>query len=370
MTVRAAILSEAGGTFVVEPVDLAEIEDDEVLVRVAGVGICHTDIAVRDRVIPVPLPVVLGHEASGIVEKTGSSVTDVSPGDKVVIGFMSCGECSACKETVPGYCESFAQLNFMGSRPDGSTAWTQNGESLGSHFFGQSSFATHAVANARNVVKVDSDLPLELLGPLGCGFMTGAGAVLKSLNLAAENSFAVFGAGPVGMAAIMAAKARGCAEIIAIDPLSERRETALEMGATAVCDPGAGNDVADAIRAIIPAGVDAALDTTGVPDVIAAAIASLAKRGTCALVAAPKAPGATVPVGFGAVAAGGLRIMGIMEGDADPQSFIPELLELQRTGNFPFERLIESYAFDDIEQAISEQAKGKCVKAVLVMDKA
>jgi len=368
MTISAAVLSEANGSFAIRSVELGPIADHEILVRVAGVGICHTDIAVRDRVIPVPLPVVLGHEAAGTVERIGSSVGDVSVGDKVVIGFMSCGTCPACDDSVPGYCESFALLNFMGSRIDGSTAWTLNGEPLGSHFFGQSSFATHAVVSARNVVKVSTDLPLELLGPLGCGFMTGAGAVLNSLDCEAGSSFAVFGAGPVGMAAIMAAKARDCAEIIAIDPLPERRKTAMEVGATAVCDPGSEKDLAEAIRAIVPSGVQAALDTTGVPAVIAAAIASLAKRGTCALVAAPKTAGATVPVAFGSLAASGARIIGVMEGDADLKSFIPELLDLQREGKFPFEQLIQTYPFEEIERAIAEQAAGICVKAVLIMD--
>lgn len=368
MKVLAAILSQADGQFAVRPVELGPIGADEVLVRVAGVGICHTDLAVRDRVIPVPLPVVLGHEAAVVVEAVGSSVSGLQCGDKVVLGFMSCGECPACHEAVPGYCDSFAQLNFSGKRQDGSTAWSIDGRPLGSHFFGQSSFANYAVAHARNVVKVDSELPLELLGPLGCGFMTGAGAVLNVLDCQPGTSIAVFGAGPVGMAAILAAKARGAETIIAIDPLASRRETALEMGATDAIDPSGLDDLPGAIRKISVRGVASALDTTGVPEVIAAAIASLAKRGTLALVAAPKVASAAVPVAFGALAAAGARIVGVMEGDADPQRFIPELLGLQTRGMFPFERLIQTYPFAEIERAIAEQAEGRCVKAVLIMD--
>lgn len=368
MEVLAAILSQANGQFAVRPVELGPIGEDEVLVRVAGVGICHTDLAVRDRVIPVPLPVVLGHEAAGIVEAVGASVAGLSLGDKVVLGFMSCGACPSCHDAVPGYCDSFAQLNFSGKRADGSTAWSADGEPIGSHFFGQSSFATYAVAHVRNVVKIDSELPLELLGPLGCGFMTGAGAVLNVLDCQPGTSIAVFGAGPVGMAGILAAKARGATTIIAIDPLESRRETALEMGATHAIDPSGKDELPSAIRTVSWRGVANALDTTGVPEVIAAAIASLAKRGTLVLVAAPRVAGATVSVAFGGLAAAGARIVGVMEGDADPQRFIPELLELQAKGLFPFERLIRNYPFAEIERAIAEQAEGRCVKAVLTMD--
>lgn len=368
MTVLAAVLSEPHGSFTLQPVELGALAGSEVLVRVSGVGICHTDLAVRDRVIPVPLPVVLGHEAAGIVEAIGPDVAGLAVGDKVVMGFMSCGHCPACDDAVPGYCDQFAPLNFMGARTDGTTAWTSQGARLGSHYFGQSSFATHAVAHMRNVVKVETDLPLALLGPLGCGFMTGAGTVLNALDCQPGTSLAVFGAGPVGMAAIMAAKARDLGIIVAIDPLEERRHAALHCGATHVIDPSGATDVTATIRSIAARGVEAALDTTGVEQVIATAITTLAKRGTVALVAAPKVAGATVPVAYGALAASGARIIGVMEGDADPQIFVPQLLELQRQGLFPFEQLIQTYPFAEIERAIAEQAAGRCVKAVLTMD--
>ncbi len=342
MKTLAAILSKPNGKFEVKPVELGPLGEQEVLVRVSGVGICHTDLAVRDRVIPVPLPVVLGHEAAGIVEKIGSAVDSLAIGDKVVLGFMSCGHCPACDDAVPGYCDQFGPLNFMGARPDGTTALTMQGERVGSHYFGQSSFARHAIANVRNTVKVDTELPLELLGPLGCGFMTGAGAVLNALDCQPRTSFAVFGAGPVGMAAIMAAKSRGLATIIAIDPLEERRQTALACGATHAINPKVEADIPAAIREIDVRGVNATLDTTGVSEVIASAIAALAKRGTLALVAAPKTAGATVPVTYGALAANGAKVIGVMEGDADPQLFVPQLLELQRQGLFPFDRLIQT----------------------------
>lgn len=365
---QAAILEEAGGKFRIRSVTISQPLPDEVLVRIVGVGICHTDLAVRDRIIPVPLPLVLGHEASGIVEAVGDGVDTVSPGDHVVLSFLSCGNCPACADHVPGYCDQFAALNFLGRRLDGSTAFCCDGHPVGSHFFGQSSFASLAIANKRNVVRVDSNLPLELLGPLGCGFLTGAGTVLHALDCAPGSAIAIFGAGPVGMAAIMAAKARGCRDIIAIDPLASRRAIAMEIGATAALDPGGGTDVPAALRSIVPRGANAALDTTGIATVISSAIDSLAKRGKLALVAAPKTAGATVDLRFGAIASSGIQLIGVMEGDCDPQAFIPELLRLQAAGSFPFERLIKTYPFQDIERAIAEQAEGHCVKAVLTMD--
>lgn len=364
----AAILAQPGGVLRLATVQIGALRAEEVLVRVVGVGICHTDLAVRDRVIPVPLPVVLGHEASGVVEAVGAAVEDFAPGDQVVISFLACGACGACSDAAPGYCDQFAALNFLGRRLDGTTAFSDGEAPIGSHFFGQSSFATRAVASRHNLVKVESNLPLALLGPLGCGFLTGAGTVLHSLNLAAGTSLAVFGAGPVGMAAIMAAKARGCAQIIAIDPLATRREMAMEIGATAAIDPAAEKDVPAAIRAYLSRGADAAIDTSGIARVIASAIDSLAKRGQCALVAALKTAGATVELRFGALASNGIRIVGVMEGDCEPRRFIPELLRMHERGDFPFDRLIQTYPFAEIERAIAEQAEGRCVKAVLTME--
>src|SRR5262249_6461614 len=158
----------------------------------------------RDQYYPTPLPAVLGHEGAGVVEQVGARVAKVQPGDHVVLSYLSCGACPNCQQGQIGYCPHLFALNFGGGRLDGSKALRRGGRTISSHFFGQSSFATHALANQRNVVKVPSDAPLERLGPLGCGIQTGAGGVMNCLNPRAGASIAVFGAGAVGMSAIMA----------------------------------------------------------------------------------------------------------------------------------------------------------------------
>src|SRR5215217_7193287 len=175
MEIIAAVVREEGQPFSVEELELEEPRADEVLVRVVAAGVCHTDLIVRDQWYPVPLPAVLGHEGAGVVEKVGEGVTKVRPGDHVVLTFDSCGECPSCLGGKPAYCLNFFGRNFGGSRPDGSTGISEDGDALHSHFFGQSSFASHALAAERSVIQVSQDAPLELLGPLGCGVQTGAG---------------------------------------------------------------------------------------------------------------------------------------------------------------------------------------------------
>lgn len=287
MIIQAAICREPHGAFSIEDVTLDGPRADEVLVRIVGAGVCHTDMAVRDRQIPTPLPLVLGHEGSGIVEAVGAGVSSVQPGDRVVLSFASCGACPNCDDHVPAYCYQFGLLNFSGGRADGSSALVKGEERINANFFGQSSFATHALAFERNVVKVGDDVPLELLGPLGCGIQTGAGAVLNSMHVKAGRSIAVFGAGAVGLSAIMAAKIAGAHPIIAIDLHDSRLALAQELGATHIIKGDA--DLAAEIAAIAPTGVNYAFDTTGLSKLIELAFSLLAPRGTLGLVGASDA---------------------------------------------------------------------------------
>ena len=209
MKATAAVVWEKERPFSMEEVEVDEPRAGEVLVRIVGVGVCHTDLIVRDQWYPVPLPAVLGHEGSGVVESVGPGVEKVRPGDHVVLSFDHCGHCANCLKGRPSYCTTFFERNFGGQRMDGSTALDKDGQALHSHFFGQSSFATYALASQNSVVKVPQDAPLESLGPLGCGVQTGAGAVLNSLKPEPGSSIAVFGTGAVGISAIMAAVAAG-----------------------------------------------------------------------------------------------------------------------------------------------------------------
>jgi aryl-alcohol dehydrogenase len=351
--------------FCVEVLELESPREDEVLVRIVGTGVCHSDILVVDQVLPVPLPAVLGHEGSGIVEAVGAKVTKVKPGDHVVLTFNFCGTCERCVNGEPAYCLNFQALNFAGMRPDGSRAICSCGKGISSNFFGQSSFASHALANERNVVKVSQDAPLELLGPLGCGVQTGAGAVMRALAAEAGSTIAIFGAGPVGLSAVMGAVVQGCSTIILVEPIPSRRALALELGATHVIDPTAGN-AAEQIRAILPSGVKYAVDTSGVVPAIAAASQSLAVRGKLAIVGVPSNPEAMLPVNIIGMLVQGMSVISVVEGDSVPDDFIPELVRLHAAGRFPLEKIMKTYPFGEINQAVADQIAGACVKAVVV----
>jgi aryl-alcohol dehydrogenase len=257
-------------------------------------------------------------------------------------------------------------LNFSGRRRDGTSCLhDQNGE-VSSHFFGQSSFATHAIVAAKNAVKVTKDAPIELLGPLGCGIMTGAGAVFHALQLKQGESLLVTGGGPVGLSAVMAGVVRGADMILVSDPLPSRRAMAIDLGATHVIDPAAG-ELAEQVRAIVPAGVENVLDTSGIAPVIEAAVGTLAVRGRLATVGVPRSADAAVSLNILQMLSLGIQISGVTEGNADPQTFLPQLVDLFLAGKFPIDRMISSYRLDQINEAIADQHAGRCVKAILTM---
>ncbi|MCT2588882.1 NAD(P)-dependent alcohol dehydrogenase [Streptomyces sp. N2-109] len=364
MKVTAAVSTAPQAPFEMRELELSALAPDELRVRLVATGVCHTDALVRDQAYPTPLPAVLGHEGAGVVEETGRDVRSVRPGDQVVLSFDSCGQCDHCRSGAPGYCRSLLALNFSGRRPDGSSTLHDGREPLSSRFFGQSSFATHANVAERSVVKVDPGLPLELLGPLGCGVLTGAGAVFHTFRPPAGSSIAVFGTGAVGASALLAAQVAGCATLIAVDVLGSRLEFARALGATHTVDPNAGDPV-EQIREITGGrGVAYALETTGLPAVLRQAADSLDIRGTVGLVGAA-APGTETSFETGLSLTKGWTLRMIIEGDAVPQVFVPRLIELWSRGRFPFDRLITPYPFAKIDDAFRDSANGDAVKPVL-----
>lgn len=363
MEITAAITKKKGGEFVLEKVELDEPRSNEVLVKVVATGMCHTDLAVRDQQMPTPLPVVLGHEGAGIVEAVGGDVTKVKPGDRVVMSFGSCGHCPNCQKGFPAYCYYILPLNFGGSRLDGSHSLHQNGKALSSNFFSQSSFGTYALATERNVVKVPQDVPLEILGPLGCGIQTGAGAVMNNLNPDAGSSIAIFGTGAVGLSAIMAANVVGCTTIIAVDINQERLEFSKQFGATHTIN-SKDQDLGKSLTQIMENGVEFAFDTTGNIHVIVSALESLASKGVCGIVGVTP-PDKFVQLDPNLLVGKGLTLRGITEGDSIPDIFIPRLIALYQQGKFPFDKLIKVYPFDQINQAVEDSEKGVTVKPVI-----
>ena len=368
MKITAAVTRVPHGPFVLGDVELDPPGEGELLVRIVGAGLCHTDLVAAEGLLPISLPAVLGHEGSGVVEMVGAGVTKVKPGDKVAITFASCGHCPQCERSEPAYCHGMGALNFVGKRGDGSTSLRDSGGAISGNFFGQSSFATHALTRERNVVKVPDGVPLAIAGTLGCGIQTGAGAVMRSMRCHAGASLVVTGGGAVGLSAVMGAVIQSCRTIIVVEPNAARRDLALSLGATHAIDPGRNADLAAAVRAIAPQGVDFVLDTSGMPAVIEAVPRLLAPRGTFGFVGVPPAHASTLglPGTLREVMRGGFTYRGIIEGDSDPDVFIPQLMSLYLVGRFPFDRLIKTYPLSEINRAVAEQKQGLCVKPVLL----
>lgn len=366
MRVTAAVAQVAGADFTIETVELDDPRPDEIRVRIAAVGVCHTDIVARDGAMPFSLPAVLGHEGAGVVDAVGSAVTKVKAGDRVAITFRSCGVCGRCRSGDPAYCYTMPALNYIGMRPDGSKALHQGETPVSSNFFGQSSFATYALAYERNVLKLPDDIPFELAAPLGCGVQTGAGGVMLALAAKKDSSILVLGGGAVGLSAVIGAAIQGCAEIIVVEPHAARRTLASKLGATHTIDPVAAGALAAAVRSIVPNGVDYAFDTTGRPEILTATMACLAPKGVFGIVGIPPV-GTPMPGDLGTVLTFGQTVRGIIEGDSDPDVFIPQMIAHWRAGRMPLEKLVKTFPFDQINEAIAAQHHGDCVKVVLTL---
>lgn len=360
MKIQAAVARQAHAELSVEDVELAEPRPDEVLVRLVATGICHTDLAIVEEIMPLPLPIVLGHEGAGIVEQVGAEVTGLAVGDPVVLTFRTCGSCAPCGSGHPSYCEQYGLLNFFNRRPDGSPTLTDaDGEAIGGAFFSQSSFATYAIANQVNAIKVRGDAPLELLGPLGCGLSTGAGTVFNVLKPAPEAVLAVFGTGAVGSAALMAAKAMGVRRIVAVDRVAGRLELARSLGATDVIDTSR-QDLAAALTEL--GGVDFAIDTSGVPKLIEAAVGALRPCGTCVLLGASHENEIRLQI---MPLISGRVIRGVVNGDCRPEELIPKLVDMYMAGEFPIDRLAGFYSLDEINRAIADTTSGATIKPII-----
>jgi aryl-alcohol dehydrogenase len=366
-SVTAAVAREPKGAFSIEPLHLDDIRPNEARVRLVACGVCHTDAIVRDGIYPTPLPAVLGHEGAGIVEEVGSAVRTVKAGDHVIMSAAYCTYCTQCRSGNVAYCENLLAEDFGGRRTsDGSTSLsTQRGETVSSHFFGQSAFASYANVVESALVPVPRNLPLDLIGFLGCGMQTGAGSILNELRPPAGSSVAVSGAGAVGLAAVMAARVAGATTVIAIDIHDARLDLAKELGATHVINARSSNTAEELVGATTGRGVNYVLDTTGLPEVLAQLATSLSIRGTIALLGAAR-PGTTSPFEIGASLVRGWTFKTIIQGSSVPQQFIPRLISLWQQGRFPVERLAKQYCLSDINKAFDDSASGVTVKPVIV----
>ncbi len=362
MQIKAAVAREPHKPFIVETLELAAPGDDQILVKIVAAGMCHTDLAARDQALPVPMPIVLGHEGAGIVEKVGKNVTKVTPGDHVVLTFYTCGKCKNCISGNPTNCENAFGGNFGGRSLDGSCTIHKDSEEIGCNFFAQSSFASYVLSYERNTIKVPQDVPLEILGPLGCGIQTGAGSVLNALKPPVGSTIAIFGAGAVGLSAVMAAVVAGCTTIISIDIKENRLNLAKELGATHVIN-AATADPMNEIQKITGVGAPYILETSGNANVLTQAIYSSAPGATVGIVGAP-AMGTEISVDVNFMLLN-RKLRGIIEGEAISDIFIPALIDLYKQGRFPFDKLITFYSLEEINKAAEDSEKGVTLKPVL-----
>jgi aryl-alcohol dehydrogenase len=361
MKIKAALSESADSPFEIAEVELDGPRGDEILIAMSAVGVCLSDLTMKAAWPTEISPIVLGHEGAGTVVAVGDDVSTARAGDHVVLSYRSCGSCAECAIGQRPYCRNFRSLNGIGTRVDGSLTMSRNGNAVYGSYFGQSSFASYALAYESNVVVIDSELDLRIAAPLGCGVQTGAGTVLGVLKPGEDASLAVFGAGAVGLSALMAAHAVGVGTLIAVDPVAARRALASELGASATIDP-ASDDVVSAIRELTGAGATHAIDTSAKGAVINQAIAALAPRGTLALL------GIGIPdfaMDVRSVISGGKTIRGVIEGDAIPHDVIPRLIDMHGRGRLPLEKLIRTYDFEDIASAFADAASGIAIKPVL-----
>lgn len=352
-------MEKQAGKFQFERLKLDAPGPNEIRIKIMASGVCHTDAVARDLGL-TPFPVVLGHEGSGIVEELGPGVEGFEVGDHVVISFAHCGHCENCLTGHPTVCKTFNELNFGGKMEDGTFRIHKEGKDV-SNFFGQSSFGNYSIVHEKNAVKVDPDVDITLLGPLGCGIQTGAGTVLNRLKPEFASTIAIFGTGAVGLSAIMAAKIANCKTIIAVDIHDSRLELAKELGATHTLN-SKRDDIVKEIKELTDGGIHYAVETSGVPVVVKQSLNALRPLGTAAIVGVT--PEMKIDV-HNDLMAEGKSMIGVIEGDSVPRVFIPQLIDYYKAGQFPFDKMVRFYNFNEIEKAFEDSAKGITIKPIL-----
>jgi S-(hydroxymethyl)glutathione dehydrogenase/alcohol dehydrogenase len=365
--VKAAICFGIGEPLRVEDVALDPPRADEVLVRVAAAGVCHSDYSVLTGVMPARLPCVLGHEGAGVVEETGAGVTHVRAGDRVVLSWVTqCGQCFYCRAGEPHLCAVGGKINQHFRMPDGSTRLRHDGVELQA-FSALGALAERVVAPARAVVRIDDDFPLRTAALVGCAVTTGVGAVLNTAAVKAGSSVAVFGAGGgVGLNAVQGAVLAGAARVIAVDMGAPKLELARAFGATDAVDASA-QDPPAAIRELTEGrGADYAFEAVGRKASIETAYASVRRGGTCVVIGiGSRQEEVALSTYFLPVL--GKRLVGCWYGSADVHRDVPRFLELHRAGKLKLDELVRrTYALQDVNQAFDDLAQGGAGRGLVV----
>jgi S-(hydroxymethyl)glutathione dehydrogenase/alcohol dehydrogenase len=366
---KGAILPAIGKELeVVDDLEVAAPRNKEVKVRIHTTGVCHSDLSVQNGTIMVPLPAVLGHEASGVIAEVGSEVTSVEPGDHVILSFVpECGKCWFCQRGMPNLCEIATTGIVRGGLYDGQSPFSRQGERI-NQMTECGTFAQYTVVPEGGVVKIPDDIPLEDAALLGCGVTTGVGAVLNTAKVEEGSSVAVIGTGGVGLNVIQGAVIAGAAKIIAIDLLDNKLEMAKQFGATDVVKSGGSQDPVGAVKQLTDGrGVDYAFEVIGIPATQEQAYRMARRGGSAILVGVPKMTDMFQIQAFLPVFEE-KTIKGCWYGSARPHLDMPKLLDLYRAGRLKLRELIsKEFEIEQINEAFGALEKGEVARGVIKM---
>lgn len=361
---KAAVCYEANTPLKLEDVTLDEPQVNEVLVKLVACGVCHSDLHFMKGEMYCAMPVVVGHEGAGIVEKVGPGVTTVQPGDHVIMMVsFSCGKCRFCVEGQPTLCVEQMPVMSGGVLPISCGMRLHKGDQALHHLFGLACFAEHAVVHERSCVKIRDDAPLDKICLLGCGVATGIGAAINTAGVRPGESIAVWGAGGVGLSAVMGAKLAGAGKIIAIARNPKKLQLAKELGADVVINAAQEDPVAKVME-LTGGGVDYAVESAGKVEVMQQAYASIHGGGKC--VVAGMAPLGTMVSIASYEFLLGKTMTGSVQGGIRPQVDIPRYIDMFMDGKLPFDRLIsKTYKLDQVNEAFEALERGEVIRSVV-----
>lgn len=373
MKIRAALLKQMGLPAPYaqsQPLHIAELElhdpgPGEVLVKIRAAGLCHSDLSVIDGNRPRPMPMVIGHEAVGVIAKLGSGVSDLAVGDHVVTVFVpSCGHCHPCEHARPALCEPGFKANGAGTLLSGARRF---GDQSIHHHLGVSGFADHAVVARESCVRIDKSLPFDIAAVFGCAVITGVGGVVNTAQVKQGESVAVIGLGGVGLAALLGAKRAGASPLIAIDLSAAKLAIAKQFGATHTFNASAP-DCAEQIRALLPGGVSHALEMAGSAKALELAWKITARGGTTVTAGLPH-PDARLTISPVQLVVEERALKGSYVGSCVPSRDIPRYIEWYKNGELPVDKLLtERIRLQDINAGFDRLAKGETIRTVVVFD--
>jgi len=365
-TGKAVIVREWNKPLSVEEVEVESPRRGEVMVKIAACGVCRSDLSATNGTIPMPPPLVLGHEAAGVIEELGEGVDDIAVGDHVVIVWVPmCGQCRYCVEGRPALCDMSAKAVF--TLPDGTSRLKDRDGNTLNHFAGVAVMAEYATVHRDNVLKIGSEIPLDKAALVGCAVMTGVGAAINTAKVEAGSSVAVFGAGGIGLNVIQGAALAGAERIIAVDLQDKKLEFAQQFGATHTINPGSDGDPVAKIKELTDGGADYAFECIGIPEVIAQSYDAIHKGGTAVVVGVTRADG-TVTLGTFMMPFTEKVLTGSMYGSARPKIDFPRLLSLYQSNRLKLDELVTAtYPIEEINRAFEDMVQGVNARGVLIM---